>query len=104
MIKHQAWRQTDAGLEVFLRVTPNASTDHIGGVEQRDDGAASLSVRVRAIPDKGKANKAVIGLFAKQFKLRKSDLAIVRGHQARQKVLLVRDGDFEALLKALADL
>ncbi|MCZ4272367.1 DUF167 domain-containing protein [Maritalea porphyrae] len=87
----QAWRQTDAGLEVFLRVTPNAHADQIGTIEGRDEGTANLVVRVRAIPDKGKANKAVVALFAKHFKLRKSDIAIIRGHQARQKTLLVRE-------------
>lgn len=97
MDNFQAWRQTDAGLEVLVRVTPNASTDQIGSVIARDDGTACLSVRVRAIPDKGKANTAVIALFAKHFSLRKSDLKIVRGHQARQKTLLVQDADVKLL-------
>lgn len=101
MDNSQAWRQTDTGLEVFVRVTPNASTDQIGTIIARDDGTAYLSVRVRAIPDKGRANAAVIALFAKHFSLRKSDLEIVRGHQARQKTLLVQDADVKLLCSLL---
>jgi len=100
----RAWRQTDAGLEIFVRVTPNANADEVGVVGVRDDGTACLGVRVRAVPDKGRANKAVIATFAKHFKLRKSDIELIKGHQARQKTLLVCDADFDVLLDALAQL
>jgi len=93
-----------AGLEISLRVTPNARTEQIGPVEGRDDGHAYLSVKVRAVPDKGKANKAVLALFAKRFNLRKTDLEIVRGQQAPQKTLLVRDENPTELMQRLIDL
>ena len=93
-----------AGLEISLRVTPNARTEQIGPVECRDDGQAYLSVKVRAVPDKGKANQAVLALFAKRFNLRKTDLEIVRGQQARQKTLLVRDENPTELMQQLSDL
>jgi len=104
MSTNQAWRRTDAGLEVFLRVSPNASADKIGAVEKRDDGTANLSVRVRAIADKGKANKAAIALLAKHFNLRKSDMEIIRGLQARQKTVLLRSADIDDVLDALSRL
>jgi len=88
----QAWRLTNAGLELFLSVTPNANADLIGQVEVRNDGQSYLAVRVRAIPDKGKANKAVITLLAKNLKLPKSSIKVIKGHQARQKCLLLQEG------------
>ncbi len=101
---YQAWRETSAGLEVFVRVTPNANLDQVGQVEMRDNDHAYLGLRVRAVPDKGQANKAVIALFAKHFGLRKSDMDIVRGQQGRQKTLAIKSNDPSALIAQLKDL
>jgi len=99
-----AWRQVAAGLEVSLRVTPNARTEQIGPVERRDDGRSYLSVKVRAIPDKGKANAAVLALFAKHFDLRKVDIEITKGQQARQKTLLVKANNTASWVQRLVDI
>ena len=93
-----------AGLEISLRVTPNARTEQIGPVESRDDDQSYLSVKVRAIPDKGKANAAVLALFAKHFDLRKVELEIIKGQQARQKTLLVKANNTASLVQRLADI
>ena len=47
------------------RVTPKASRNEIAGLHAAADGVVSLSVRVTAAPDKGRANRAVIALLAK---------------------------------------
>lgn len=95
---------TDAhGLVVHLRVTPNAGADRIDGTEQRDDGTAVLRIRVTAVPDKGKANAAVIALLAKALGLPKSAIALVSGETARLKTMRI-DGDPGALAAALAKL
>lgn len=52
-------------------------------------GAAKLAMRVKAVPDKGKANKAVIALFATWADCPKSDIEIIRGATARIKTLRV---------------
>jgi uncharacterized protein len=77
------------GVTVALRVTPKASRESIDGIEARGDGVARLRVRVRALPDKGKANKAVIALLAKAWDLPPRALSIVSGETARDKVLLI---------------
>ncbi len=70
-----------------LRVTPNAAADRIEGTEHRDDGTAVLRVRVSAVPDKGKANAAVIALVAKAVGIPRSSIALVAGETARNKTL-----------------
>ena len=75
------------GLTLHLRVTPNAGVDRIEGFETRDDGSAVLRVRVKAVPDKGKANAAVIALIARALDVPKSAIALISGDTARLKTL-----------------
>ena len=86
-----------------LRVTPNAGRDVIDGVESRDDGTSVLRLRVSAVPDKGKANAAVIALLAKTLGIPKSSIALVSGETARQKTLRITP-QTDALLARLAAL
>jgi len=81
------YRRDADGLLLHLRVTPNAGADRIEGIEQRDDGTSVLRVRVTAVPDKGKANAAVIALLAKALGIPKSSLALVSGETARLKTV-----------------
>lgn len=57
------YQLTDAGLVLTLRVTPNAGIDRIEGVDLRAGGNAVLRLRVKAVPDRGKANAAVVALL-----------------------------------------
>ena len=81
-------------IRLSVKVTPKASSDRIRGW----DGAV-LKVAVTAVPEDGKANKAVIALLAKTLKLPKSAIDIASGETSRTKILLI-DGD-EALLAQL---
>jgi uncharacterized protein len=52
-----------------------------------------LRVRVNAVPDKGKANAAVVALLAKALGVPKSAISVVSGETARLKTLdVVGDG------------
>lgn len=97
------FRLTETGLTLCLRVTPNAGRDAIEGVEQRDDGTATLRIRVRAVPDKGKANAAVIALLAKALNQPKSALTLLAGDTSRLKTLAIA-GDGPALAAQISAL
>jgi uncharacterized protein YggU (UPF0235/DUF167 family) len=84
-----------------VRVTPNAGADRIDGVETRDDGTDVVRVRVRAVPDKGKANAAVIALLADVLGVPKRAVTLTSGDTARQKALHVA-GDPALLAARLA--
>ena len=83
-------RAVTGGIRLVVRVTPNAGADRIDGPETRDDGSEVLRVRVSAVPDKGKANAAVIALLAKALGVPKSSMAVVSGDTARLKTLRKR--------------
>lgn len=74
---------------LHLRVTPNSGRDAIEGAESRDDGTCVLRLRVAAVPDKGKANAAVIALLAKALGVPKSTLSLVAGDTSRLKTVAV---------------
>jgi uncharacterized protein (TIGR00251 family) len=98
-----AWRSVAGGILVTLRVTPNAGADRIDGAETRDDGTAVLRIRVTAVPDKGRANAAVIALLAKAVGVPKSAITLVSGDTARIKTLRIA-GDPDQLVGALEKL
>lgn len=93
----KCYRLGPAGLSLFIRVTPNAGRDAIEGVEMRDDNSAVLRIRVSAVPDKGKANAAVLALLAKALGVPKSAISVVSGETSRLKTIAVA-GDGAALL------
>jgi uncharacterized protein YggU (UPF0235/DUF167 family) len=70
------------------------------GVEIRDDGTAVLRIRVKAVPDKGKANAAVLALLAKALGLPKSALSVTSGETARLKTIGI-EGDTSQLIEAM---
>lgn len=94
---------TATGARLLLRVTPNAGTTRIDGVQTRADGETVLALRVSAVPDKGAANTAVIALLARALDMPRSALAITRGHTARLKTLTIiaAPSDLQARLEAL---
>jgi len=85
----QPYRRDSAGLSLFVRVTPNGGRDAIEGVEIRDDGRAVLRLRVRAVPDKGKANAAAVTLLSRTLGVPKSAMRVTSGETSRMKTIAV---------------
>ena len=96
-------RASASGVRLVVRVTPNAGVDRIEGVETRVDGQAVLRVRVRAVPDRGKANAAVAALLADALRLPKSAITLLSGETSRLKTLEIA-GDAAALTARIATL
>jgi uncharacterized protein len=76
-------------IEVPIRVQPRAGRDEIAG-----ERAGRLLVRVTAPPLEGRANAAACALIAKAAGVPKSAVSVVRGEQARDKVVRI-DGDVD---------
>ncbi|MDB5643132.1 MAG: hypothetical protein JWN07_2449 [Hyphomicrobiales bacterium] len=94
------WTQRPDGLLVEVRLTPRAAMDRIDSVETLSDGAPVLKARVRAVPEKGKANDAVVRLLAKALGLPTSRARLLSGDTARRKCILL-EGDGASLARAL---
>jgi len=91
-------------LTLHVRLTPKSSRDALEGVETLADGQSVLKARVRAVPEDGKANDALIALVAKSLKTPASRIRLTSGATSRHKVLAL-EGDaaeLSAKLEALA--
>lgn len=65
-----------------------------------DDGL--LRVSVTQAPDKGKANKAIVELLARELGLKRSQIELLAGQTAAQKRFLIRDISQQELAGRLA--
>ncbi|MBV9568136.1 MAG: DUF167 domain-containing protein [Hyphomicrobiales bacterium] len=90
----------DDHLRLDVRLTPRASRDLLEGETQLVDGRRVLSARVRAIPEKGAANEALLQLIAKSFGVGRSRVSLVTGHGSRTKSVRI-EGDPDRLAAAL---
>ena len=67
---------------------------------QSADQSWHLKIQIKAVPEKGKANEALIRFLAKILKIRQSAITILQGSLDRQKLLLI-EGDAKNLLEIL---
>ena len=72
--------------KLAVKVTPKARKEGIEGL----NAAGELVIKVRAAPEDGKANTAVLTLLADAFGLPRSRLEVARGAAARHKIIALR--------------
>ena len=77
------WQGDD--LVLNIRVQPRASSD--GFAEELGD---RIKLRITAPPVDGKANKHLIALLARTFKVAKADISIISGETGRNKTIKIR--------------
>ena len=94
------WQAFPDHVRLSVRLTPNGGRDAIDGLETGSDGDCYLKARVSVAPEKGKANKALIGLLSKSLGIPKSTLALVSGDTARKKILRI-EGEPKDLVRRL---
>jgi uncharacterized protein YggU (UPF0235/DUF167 family) len=76
-------------LQFGVRLTPRGGRDAIDGWASDSAGEPHLKVRVRAVPEDGKANAALLALLARELATAKSAVALVSGDKARLKTIRV---------------
>ena len=89
MIEGGFYRRLAGGIEMRVRLTPKSARDAVEGVAVAADGRAHLKARVRAVPEKGKANQALIRLMATTLGVPAGDVRLAAGDTARLKTLRV---------------
>ena len=99
----EPWSFRADGLVLSVRLTPKSSRDEITGFETLADGRMVLKARVRAVPQDGEANAALVRLLAKALHISASAVRIEAGASGRLKTLHLQ-GDAEILAAGLARL
>jgi uncharacterized protein (TIGR00251 family) len=80
----------ERAITLRVRLSPNASRDAIEGVGHNAEGLRHLVVRVRAVPEKGKANKSLIDLLSKTLGIAKRYITVIKGHTSRLKTVSIQ--------------
>jgi uncharacterized protein len=65
-----------------IKIQPNAKENKI--IEEKDD---FLKIKIKAIPEHGKANDTLIKFLSKYFKIPKSNIEIIQGKNSRNKII-----------------
>ena len=95
------WRPAAGGLLVTVRLTPRGGRDAVETVEALSDGRPVLRARVRAVPEDGAANAALLRLMAQACGTANSAVRLEAGATARLKTVRI-DGDAAVLASRLA--
>lgn len=97
----KAWRPSKTGVRMLARVTPKSTRDSIDGMTQTAEGPA-LKVRVRAVADKGAANRSVESVVAQWLGVAKTRVTVAQGGKSRVKALDIdgRADELETLIAA----
>ncbi len=86
-------------MKLKIKVIPSSSKDYIAGWLED-----TLKVKVKAPPEKGKANKAVIKVLEKNLDLAKGSIDIISGSTACRKTIEINCNDETRINKKLATL
>ena len=83
-------------MRIRVKVIPGASRESLEWLEKD-----LLKITVRAAPEKGKANKAVISLLAKTLGLEKNAVTVVSGQTSPLKTIELENINLSALKQSL---
>ena len=84
------------GIQFAVTILPRSNKNEITGIYND-----TLKIRLTAPPIEGKANHSCIRLLAKFFKVKISQVSIVKGSSSRNKVIQIYSSDMGALIKTL---
>lgn len=74
----------EGGVILPIRAHPGARRNEIRGAQN-----GMLKVSVTQAPEKGKANKAIVDLLARELSLRRSQIGLLSGETSGQKRFLI---------------
>ena len=86
---------TKDGVLLNIEVSPKSDKFKITGYNQWRE---SVEVKIKAIPQKGKANKEIVTELSK---ITKTSVEIISGHKSHHKTLKIYDITEEDLIKIL---
>ncbi|MBX9743994.1 MAG: DUF167 domain-containing protein [Chlamydiales bacterium] len=82
--------------EIHIKVIPKSSKNEIVGWENNE-----LKIRLRGVPEKGKANELLIEFLAKTLQIAKSQITLISGATNRHKRLMLHNIEKETFLNLM---
>ena len=91
-------KETSDGLLIRIKIVPNSSKNDLIIEDE------FIKVKVTAQPIENKANKALVELLSKRFKVPKTCIEIVKGDTSKEKTLLFSIKDEEKKQNIISEL
>ena len=96
------WRTVAGRGESRVRAQPGGWEDAVEGQGEDATGQTFLKVRVRAVPEKGRANAAIEQVIARALGVPKSAVSVEKGETQRTKTVRISaDPSIGAAIQAL---
>ncbi|NGX57849.1 MAG: hypothetical protein K940chlam3_00746 [Chlamydiae bacterium] len=92
------YKKFENGIILNVKIIPKSQNDLIVGWEEN-----ILKIRLNAVPEKGKANRALINLLSKRLKISKTRISLISGETSRQKRVYFHNISFKELDSRLQD-
>ncbi len=73
-------------MKIFVKLKINSSQEKIEKIDKNN-----FKVWVKALPEKGRANKALIKILSNYFKTAKSNIQILKGYKSRKKIVQIKN-------------
>ena len=77
-------KEIKEGLIIRIKIVPNSSKNDIILEDE------FIKIKITAQPIENKANKALIELLAKTFKIPKTSIEIIKGETSKEKTVLIK--------------
>ena len=92
-------KEVKEGIQITLKVTPRSGKNIVAGFE-----GEYLKVRLKAIPEKGNANLALIELLSNFFGVAPSKITLIAGKTCRFKRIIISGSSMKELTAKLSHL
>ncbi|MFA6119239.1 MAG: DUF167 domain-containing protein [Parachlamydiales bacterium] len=83
---------------IKVKIIPKSKINKI--VEFEND---ILKIKIKAVPEKGKANEELIKFLSEIFSISKKDIKIVSGHHAKIKLIQIDGITIDNVIQTVAD-
>lgn len=88
--------ETEDGVTFHIQVLPGSSRCEVAGIQ-----GDAMKLKVTALPHEGRANAECIRFLSQMLGIKKSRVAIIRGHRAKKKTVAItglKSRDIEVII------
>ncbi|MBT4917403.1 DUF167 domain-containing protein [Candidatus Peregrinibacteria bacterium] len=72
-----------------VKVVPKSSKNEIAEIFTDEEGEKTIKIKIKAVPEKGKANAELIKFLSKETGVSKSQITILNGHTSALKLIKI---------------
>lgn len=72
-----------------IKVIPRSQKNEIADIFKDEEGEETIKIRIKAPPEKGKANAELIKFLSKTFNIKRDTISIISGKTDRLKLIKI---------------